>query len=251
MRVRQLTYMIVLSVIFVTLSVGARANDAQHCISVKEIENKSSGRTETALVNSCPEKIYVRWCVEGANDKPCGGARYYTKSTSINAEDFHTSRYGLPSGMPIHYAGCFDKYPHVFEASEEPGDFSCDPQVRCEGDEKSYVFERLTKYDTEKSFVFQSEAGGIKYTMRIDKSDLVKHTRDPDRVLDLFKRLRVCVDPDEPDFGEERLNSAKEFIQKKLGHYGRECAVASDKPWYCGIMMEKKPRPSGSFGVQG
>jgi hypothetical protein len=227
------------------------AGTADHCVKVEPVENKLMERMDMAIINTCPQKIYVRWCFESDKKGGCGGERFYNRSRSIKGNGQHTSKYGLPTGPAIHVAACFGKYAYVFDSDETPKNYSCDPIVRCGDGSKAYFFSHAKELDTKYTSVYISKSGGETHTFKIKKSELADHTRDPDKVMELFAKLRVCGQRDNPGFGKEAFNDVKKYMRDKLDFYGDKCANESEKSWYCPLMFEKKPKGSGSSGVQG
>lgn len=243
----------ILMVIFVValVSDNAQASDASHCIEVAPVENKLMNRMDMALKNTCPEKVYVRWCfVDGSKDG-CGGERYFNRSRTIDANDYHTSKYGLPTGPAIRHVACFGKFPYVFKTEAATPNYTCDPVVRCDDSSELYIFKRVTKLETEKTSVYSASDGEVTHTFRIEKSEFSDHSRDPDKTMALFAKLRVCGAIDEPDFSSKVRNGAIHYINNKLQYYRDVCAHASEKAWYCEYMNEPAPKPTSSWGVQG
>lgn len=221
---------IIMTAILVFDGEHARGSEARHCIAVEEVDNKISERTETALKNTCDEKIFVRWCYEGADKGGCGGEKFYNRSTSIKGKDFHTSKYGLPTGPAIHYAACFGKFPRVFKDAENLGAYACKPVVECPGDAKSVVFSRVKTGNNTKVAIYKATRGDISYTFKLDADD----TKDiAPHVLENAIKLRACITPEGMGDMEKVRKGVMQYLKTKMKFDEDVCANVKPTPDYC------------------
>jgi len=220
----------IVTVVAAFFSGPAHASEARHCITVEPVENKLMDRMDMALKNTCPDKVYVRWCFEGDGDGGCGGDKFYSRSTSIDGKDFHTSKYGLPTGPAIHYAACFGKYPRVFVGAENLGAYACKPVVQCQGDAKPVVFSKIETSGNAKLAIYRATRGEVTYTFKLDIDD-VKDISP--HVLENAVSLRACVAPEGVGDMEKVRNGVMQYLKTKMKFEEDVCANAKPQPAYC------------------
>ncbi len=206
----------------------AHANEARHCIEIEQVND--NGREMTALKNTCPDKVYVRWCYQGADKGACGGERFYNRSRTIDGHDFHTSKYGLPTGPAIHFAACFGKFPMVFKGAENLGAYACKPVVQCEGNGKSVVFSRVKTGGNTKVAIYKATRGDTTHTFKLDIDDM---NDIPPHVLENAIKLRACIGPAGMGDMEKVRKAVMRYLKTKMKFDEDVCANVKPQPTHC------------------
>jgi hypothetical protein len=121
--------------LFGTISVQARADNAEDCIKIVGVTSASDpSRRSQIIKNVCKRKVGVMWCHEAVGKElpqafpsVCRlNGKFYHQRRMLEPGETHDNYFSLPANGRIHWAACFDNQFYLKQKDPAGPTYYCD-----------------------------------------------------------------------------------------------------------------------------